>query len=473
MTMDLRSRLRALESRLGVGQVSARSPHLVQREQDANAADADEAIAADLHDAIAADPNDVMAALSGDAITSVESLAFRMQRFATIDRERRAQRTSEPELAQLLRGHLCADGVILVETVVPASTRHGNVRYSDIHSAALDSITGGIEPNRNDLVFIDTETTGLAGGSGTLAFLLGLARLRGDSVEVRQYFLTRFAGEKAMLEHALEWLAPRSGRSPHLVSFNGKTFDVPLLVTRYRMARLSSPLADLPHIDLLHRTRAAFGRNWPDCRLQTAERELLKLFREDDIPGHMIPQIWTDFLQFGETRHLRGVVEHNLTDILSLIALSAVVGRTYAEPGHHPCADALGLSRAHRRSGNPEIARKHLEESQQPLSSEARLELAALYARSGDWEKAIPLWTTLAHNNNLCAMERLAIYHEHKTRDYVAALHWTRSMMQIAHPRAGVEKRRDRLMRKSSCISNCCAGPVATMPHIGVARATR
>lgn len=403
--MDLRSRLRALESRLGVGQVAPVDP--------------------------------------------VESLAVRMQRFAAIDRARRAKRTSEPELAQLLRGTLCADGVILVENVIPASTRHGTVRYADIHTAALDSFTGGIEPDRDELVFIDTETTGLAGGSGTLAFLLGLARLRGDSVEVRQYFLTRFAGESAMLEHALEWLAPREGPSPHLVSFNGKSFDVPLLATRYRMSRLACPLADLPHIDLLHRTRAAFGRNWPDCRLQTAERELLKLFREDDIPGHMIPQIWTDLLQFGETQHLKGVVEHNLTDILSLIALSAVVGRTYAEPGHHPCADALGLSRAHRRSGNAEIARKHLEEAQQPLSSEARLELAALYARAGEWDKALPLWTDLALSNHLCAMERLAIYHEHKARDYASALHWADAMLPLAPDRSVVEKRRARLAHKS------------------------
>ena len=420
MTMDLRSRLRALESRLGVGQV----------------APPNDAISADHEDAIS-------------PITPVESLAMRMQRFATIDRERRAKRASEPELAQLLRGHLCADGVILVENVVATSTRHGSVRYADIHTAALGSFTGGIEPDRNDLVFIDTETTGLAGGSGTLAFLLGIARLRGDSVEVRQYFLTRFAGEKAMLEHALEWLAPQAGRSPHLVSFNGKTFDVPLLATRYRMSRLASPLANLEHIDLLHRTRAAFGRNWPDCRLQTAERELLKLFREDDVPGHMIPQIWTDLLQFGETRHLRGVVEHNLTDILSLVALSAVVGRTYAEPGHHPGADALGLSRAHRRSGNDEIARKHLEEAQQPLSNEARLELATLYARSGEWDKALPLWMDLASSNDLCAMERLAIYHEHKARDYASALRWADAMLPLAPDRAVVEKRRARLAHKS------------------------
>ena len=431
MTMDLRARLRALESRLGVGQRPG-DVRASPGSYDVNAEDA-------TSDAYAATP--------------AVSLAARMQRFAsTIDNARRParKRITDPDLAQLLGGTICADGVVLIEQPVPASARHGNVRYDEIRTAALDCFTGGVEPDRNDLVFIDTETTGLAGGTGTIAFLLGLARIRGESVDVRQYVLTRFAGEAAMLAHALEWLAPCAGRQPHLVSFNGKTFDVPLLATRYRMSRVRDPLADLPHIDLLHRTRAAFGRNWPDCRLQTAERELLRLFRDDDVPGHLIPQIWTDLLQLGETRHLRGVVEHNRTDLLSLVALAAVVGRAYAEPGHHPRADALGLARAHRKTGNMAFAVRHLERSVQPLSHDARLELAALYAGSGEWDKAVSVWTDLARGDVICAMERLAIYHEHKARDYASALQWADAMMPLAADRDAVERRRARLMRKSA-----------------------
>ena len=412
--MDLRARLKALESRLGVGQPS---------------------------------PFPRAMPLAADEVPSNEPLAARMQRYATTPSARNGKRRiTDDALATLLRGSLCSEGVVLVEHFIPCSTRHGNTRFADIHSAPLDFFAGGTEPCRDDLLFIDTETTGLAGGTGTIAFLFGLARVRGDAIEVRQYFLTRFGGEAAMLAHALEWLSPDS----HLVSFNGKSFDVPLLATRYRLSRIAHPLDALPHIDLLHRTRAAFGRHWPDCRLQTAERELLRLFRDDDVPGHMIPQIWTDLLQFGETRDLRGVVEHNLTDILSLVALAAVVGHAYTVPGHHPQADALGIARAHRKSGDMASAVRHLEEASAGLPDDARLELAGLYARTGQYEKAVPVWTQLAQRNVLPAMERLAIYHEHKIRDYSKALHWTQQMMLLPCDRIEVERRRARLMLKSA-----------------------
>ena len=338
--MDLRARLKELEARLGVGQPQPPSSPL------------------------AAEPGTL-------------PLAARLQRLETAQAARPAKRAvPQEELARLLGGTLCAEGVVLIEHVLPVSHRHGRVPFSQIHESALDFLAGGIEPDRERLVFIDTETTGLAGGTGTVAFVLGLARIQGDSVEVRQYFLTCFGGEAAMLEHALGWITGAS----HLVSFNGKAFDIPLLATRYRLARIPNPLSALPHLDLLHRTRAAFKRNWPDCRLQTAEQYLLKLFRDDDVPGHLIPQIWTDLLQHGETRNLRGVVDHNRIDILSLIALAGVLGKTYAEPGQ-PYADPLGIARAHRRAGDESTALLHLADHGEPLSDDAQLELAGLYAQ--------------------------------------------------------------------------------------------
>ncbi|MBK9607732.1 MAG: ribonuclease H-like domain-containing protein [Betaproteobacteria bacterium] len=415
--MDLRTRLRELEARLGVGQ---RQPPAV--------------------------PSAVTAE-NGPASPSVPGplpLAARLQRLATAQADKPAKRAvSQEELARIVGGTLCAEGVVLVEQFLPLSHRHGNVPFQRIREAALDFLAGGAEPERERLLFIDTETTGLSGGTGTVAFVLGLARIQGDTVEVRQYFLTCFAGETAMLEHALGWIDDRS----HLVSFNGKAFDIPLLATRYRLARLANPFATLPHMDLLHRTRAAFKRNWPDCRLQTAEQYLLKLFRDDDLPGHLIPQVWTDLLQFGETRSLRGVVDHNRIDVLSLIALAGVLGKTYAEPGQQ-YADPLGIARAHRRAGNQATALLHLEDHGEPLTDDARLELAALYAKSGHWDKAVPVWEALAGKDVLCAMERLAIYHEHKQKDFAAAVHWTERMLPLSPQADAVEKRLRRLARK-------------------------
>ena len=477
--MDLRARLKALETRLGVGQlpaISERNAH-GDRFEPAGPLETIEQIdrinRIDGIDGI--DRIDRIERIERiDAIDAIERiernkhaersepLGARLQRFAIAQRERPAKkRIGDDEVARLIGGSLCADGVVLVEHCSPLSARHGSIRFADIHDATLDFVAGGAEPERGDLLFIDTETTGLAGGTGTIAFLLGLARIRGGTVEVRQYFLTRFAGEAAMLSHALEWITPES----HLVSFNGKSFDVPLLMTRYRLSRLANPLSELAHIDLLHRTRTAFKNSWPDCRLQTAERQLLKLFRDDDVPGHMIPQIWTDLLQHGETREVRGVVEHNLTDLLSLIALASVLGRTYAEPGHAD-ADPLGIARAHRRTGDTATALRHLQETARPLADDARLELAGLYASSGDFDKAVPLWTQLAQRNVLLAMERLAIYHEHHRRDYGSALQWTEKMLAVCcqgsgggsgdggdsgghRSDGGIQKRRARLQRKA------------------------
>lgn len=401
--MDLRSRLAQLETRLGVGRDRPPSP------------------------------------LAGEH--PPVSLSARLQRLVAAQAAMPARRVvSQEELAKLLGGELCADGVVLIDSFLPASRSHGRVPFHDIHDVSLGFLAGGEEPAREGLLFIDTETTGLAGGTGTVAFVLGLARIENDVVHLRQYFLTSFSAEASMLTHALGWMRGAS----HLVSFNGKSFDIPLLVTRYRLARIESTLARLPHIDLLHRTRAAFRKNWPDCRLQTAEQYLLKLYRHDDMPGYLIPQLWTDLLRRGETRGLRGIIEHNGTDVLSLIALASVLGRAYAKPGQR-YADPLGIARAHRRVGDDATALLHLRDHGETLVDDAQLELAALYARSGQWEQAVQIWELLAARGVPRAMECLAKYCEHRQRDFDAALRWTERMLALDYEVGSCEQRRLRL----------------------------
>ena len=412
--MDLRSRLAQLESTLGVG---TRTRITEPGTQEA---------------------------------TSVP-LAARLQRMAeTRSQAPRRKSVTPAQLATLLRGELCAEGVVLIESALPASQLHGRVSFSAIHDVSLKFLAGGEEPTRGGLLFIDTETTGLAGGTGTVAFVLGLSRLEGATVRTRQYFLLSFGGEAAMLSHALDWI----GTATHLVSFNGKSFDVPLLVTRYRLARLEQHLQRLPHIDLLHRTRAAFRRKWPDCRLQTAEQFLLKLYREDDTPGHLIPQIWTQWLRYGETHELRGIVDHNGTDVLSLIVLTSVLGRTYQTPGVHG-ADPLGVARAHRRVGDDASAMTHLQDHDEVLETDAQLELAALYARTRQWPQTIAIWESLGMRGVIEAMERLAKHYEHHQRDFARALIWTERMRDTGGDSASIEKRRQRLeARQASSATN-------------------
>ena len=406
MGMDLRNRLAQLETRLGVGRDRPPSPLAEGR-------------------------------------TPIP-LSARLQRLVAAQADMPARRVvSQEELAQLLGGELCADGVVLIDSFLPASASHGRIPFRDIHEVSLGFLAGGEEPEREGLLFIDTETTGLAGGTGTVAFVLGLARMEDDVVHVRQYFLTSFTAEPAMLTQALAWMRGAS----HLVSFNGKSFDIPLLVTRYRLARIETTLSGFPHIDLLHRTRAAFRRNWPDCRLQTAEQYLLKFYRHDDMPGYLIPQLWADLLRRGETRGLRGIIEHNGTDVLSLIALASVLGRAYAKPGQR-YADPLGIARAHRRAGDDATALLHLRDHGETLVDDAQLELAGLYARSGQWEAAVPIWELLAARGVARAMERLAKYCEHRQRDFGAALHWTERMLALDYEVGSCEQRRLRLLTR-------------------------
>ncbi|QRP65469.1 ribonuclease H-like domain-containing protein [Rhodanobacter sp. FDAARGOS 1247] len=179
------------------------------------------------------------------------------------------------------------------------------------------------------LLHFDTETTGLAGGTGTRAFMIGAADWLDGRFRIRQLTLTTMAAETAMLHTFAEWL---SGDTV-LVSYNGKCYDAPLLATRYRLARLPNPLAGLAHLDLLHPVRRHWKRQWPNCRLATAERQLLGVVREDDLPGAEAPAAWLTYLRGGSARNLRRVAAHNAQDLKSLAGVLLHMARCPATPG--------------------------------------------------------------------------------------------------------------------------------------------
>jgi len=164
------------------------------------------------------------------------------------------------------------------------------------------------------LLHFDTETTGLAGGTGTRAFMIGAADWQGDALRVRQLFITTMGAEAAMLSCFATWLHPGTT----LVSYNGRCYDAPLLATRYRLARMRNPLEGLAHADLLFPTRRRFRGVWENCRLATIERRWLGVEREDDLPGSEAPRAWLEYLRGGDARDLRRVVAHNDQDLRSL-----------------------------------------------------------------------------------------------------------------------------------------------------------
>ncbi|TCJ18531.1 hypothetical protein EZJ19_02120 [Parasulfuritortus cantonensis] len=334
-----------------------------------------------------------------------------------LDQGPRATKASDDaEVAARLGGTVPATGVVLVEHLMPLGHRHGRVPLTALLDAPL-AVLADVAPAPDELLFLDTETTGLAGGTGTLAFLLGLARLEADGLRLRQYFLTGFGGEAAMLEHARPWLA----EAGQLVTYNGKSFDVPLLVTRHRLRRLACPLDGKPHIDLLHPTRAAFASRWQDCRLQRAEVELLGLVREDDLPGWLVPQVWGDFVRTRRLGEVARVLEHNRLDVVSLAALLAEMARIHARPGYAN-ADAQALARRQLKAGRPGQAIAHLDAVRDRLGTDGLLELARLHRREARWPAALAIWQPLAEAGVVEAMLALAKYREHVERDFAGAL---------------------------------------------------
>ena len=165
------------------------------------------------------------------------------------------------------------------------------------------------------LLHFDTETTGLAGGTGTRAWMIGAADWLADGrFRVRQLTTATMGAETAMLRTFATWFEPDTV----LVSYNGKCYDAPLLKTRYRLARLQDPLSGLGHLDLLHPVRRHWKGVWENCRLATAERELLGVVREDDLPGSEAPAAWLSYLRGGSAVKLRRVLAHNSQDLKSL-----------------------------------------------------------------------------------------------------------------------------------------------------------
>ena len=165
---------------------------------------------------------------------------------------------------------------------------------------------------------------GLAGGTGTRAFMVGAADwhadpVHGDGLRVRQLLIATMAAETAMLEAFASWLSPRT----LLSSYNGRCYDAPLLKTRYRLARLPDPLQALDHVDLLFPSRRRWRGRWADCRLATIEREALGVVREDDLPGAQAPAAWLRYLRGGSAATLRRVLAHNHQDVVTLSLLIA------------------------------------------------------------------------------------------------------------------------------------------------------
>lgn len=320
-------------------------------------------------------------------------------------------RMSTPELAQALAGETIEPGLIRVETHEGLGGYLGRFPLNRLRD--IPPLPGECAPP--PAIYIDTETTGLAGGSGTLAFLVGAAVVEAESIRLVQLLLTRFDAEGALLSALADLLPP----GHRLASFNGKAYDLPLLLTRFRLQGIDAPFAGRAHLDLLHPTRRLFARHWNDCRLTTLERELFEFTRTDDLPGAEAPDAWFRFMRTGRADRLVKVVAHNRQDILTLIAAH----RAIADAVHEPDPERLDITALARwlAEFDETPALELLDRCGTCLDDEGLRFHATLLRRARQWQRAVGLWEQLAARGCQDSIERLAKYHEHVSGDLMRA----------------------------------------------------
>jgi uncharacterized protein YprB with RNaseH-like and TPR domain len=379
---------------------------------------------------------------------------------------------------------------IVVDRVYAADVRHGWHTIGDIVAAlrrAEDGVTAlrrawpaassaaADAPDVEGLCAIDLETTGLAGGAGTQAFLVGCARLAGDGIHVRQFLLPGFEGERAQLAALAEWMRDRT----QLVTFNGRSFDLPLLEMRFNYQRVAWPWPDVAHLDALHPARrfwrdrgeaAGFVPDDASCSLAVLERRLAGVHRVGDVAGFDIPARFFQFVRDGRAEPLAAVLEHNRLDLVSTLlvcarAASLVVGGPSAAERGQEC---LGLGRVYERLEDPAAAEacyaraaaEGLGLGDAGLRAESLWRLALLQRRAGRQREAAATWQALLATRGAAvrlrreAREALAIHHEHRVRDLDGArtlvleglddLGNDRQRARAAHRLARLERKLDR-----------------------------
>jgi hypothetical protein len=367
-----------------------------------------------------------------------------------------------PPLAEILSGEWVetdSGRVFRREEVFPLDHRHGRLPLGallDERSADLEPLRRGSRgpasrlPGASRLGFFDVETTGTSGGTGTYIFLAGLGVFTPGGFRVRQYFLADPGEERAMLSLLLDDLAAVEG----LVTYNGRTFDIPSLQTRTTLARLPSPCSALPHLDLLHVVRRLVRHRLPDCRLAEAEAKLLEVEREGDVPGWMVPSLYLDYLRASRIAPLRSVFRHNRDDILSLVGVLASAAGFFRLP-EPDGADLAALGRWWEAASDLARAEAHYHDALEKLEDRdewARVarRQALLLKRSGRRLEAGEIWRQLWERGDRRAGLELAMHLEHRARDPAAALEVARALLATPSPREHepLERRRRRLERK-------------------------
>lgn len=358
--------------------------------------------------------------------------------------------------------------VMVREVRYPLAKWHGRYSFAQLHevisawgeSALAHPLSSAATP-AEQLLFFDTETTGLQGGTGNTIFLLGYSRIENDEVVVKQHFLAGPHAEATLYQSFLEDVQGAS----HLVTYNGKSFDWPQVKTRHTLVRNEVPeLPAFGHFDLLHGSRRLWKRDLESCRLSIIEQEKLGVKRINDLPGYLAPIAYFDYLHVYDPAPIEGVLHHNEWDVLSLITLYIHLSKLLLEYRRQTPSteelfeiarwyDMLGCDRA-AMDGYIQIAK-----SSHPLQGKARLALGHIYKKQRDFNRALYVWESCVNLSTPVSEElyiELAKLCEHQFKDYEKALHYSRQAFEHwkkktallrTKPKAELEAYRKRLER--------------------------
>lgn len=340
-----------------------------------------------------------------------------------------------PEIEQVLEGEVISTplGPAFVKTIeFDVQFQHGIVQLGQVEEISPYFLKlAGKDENLLQLdlrtaMFFDTETTGLAGGSGTYIFLLGMGFFSDDKFIIKQFFMRDFPEEPAMLHLIYEHLENFSS----FISFNGKSFDMPLLKTRFTYHRIKSQLDDLPHLDLLHAARRIWKRRLTDCSLSSLEQQILHVSRTSDIPSYLIPYTYFEYLRTNNAHPIKKIFYHNEIDILSMVSLAILLNNIHKQPGVllPDKIDLITLTKHYENTNQwqrniPIYESLLAARNDQQTHDELTLKLSFCYKHLGEWDHAVSLWRELIESGALMfeAYEELAKYYEHRSQDLSSA----------------------------------------------------
>ena len=336
--------------------------------------------------------------------------------------------------------HTARGEAFVSEQTFGADYRHG--AQSIQLTSPLDAVAAWARDSRisdlplSSFAFLDTETSGLAGGTGTYAFLVGVGRFEGETFRLAQFFLRDPAEEPAMLEALLDFLAPARA----LVTFNGKAFDAPLLNTRFALHSIPTPLREFSHLDLLPLARRLWRDRLPSRALKYLEENILDAPRTtEEVPGYEIPWLYFDYLRSGDATPLKGVFYHNAMDVVAMAALLSHVAAMLHDPFDGRVQhglDFIALGKLYEDLRQWDLAARLLEHGLTHDLTEADFgsaleRLSHLQKRRGDLGEAVRLWEQAAQQGHIYAHVELAKHYEHRVRDLDEATRWAKSALDL------------------------------------------